>query len=105
MVPTEPPPTLSPQAVAGQKLFTRECASCHSLSEDTIIVGPSLAHVATVAADRVAGQSAEAYLMSSILNPNDYIVADFDGLMPSTFGKELTGEEIDALVAYLLTLE
>ena len=95
-------PTLSPQAVQGQQIFTRECGSCHSFSPDTIIVGPSLAGVASRAGNRVAGQDAQTYLLTSILRPGDYLVEGFDNLMPGTFGKQLTGENIDALVAYLL---
>ncbi|MEZ4510594.1 MAG: cytochrome c [Chloroflexota bacterium] len=95
-------PTLSPQAVQGQQIFTRECGSCHSFSPDTIIVGPSLAGVANRAGSRVAGQDAKTYLLTSILRPGDYLVDGFDNLMPATFGKQLTGENIDALVAYLL---
>ena len=97
-----PTPTLSPQAVQGQQVFTRECGSCHSFSPDTIIVGPSLAGVASRAGNRVAGQDAQTYLLTSILRPGDYLVEGFDNLMPGTFGKQLTGENIDALVAYLL---
>lgn len=95
-------PTLSPQAVQGQQVFTHKCGSCHSFSPDTIIVGPSLAGVASRASSRVAGQDAQTYLLTSILRPGDYLVEGFDNLMPATFGKQLTGEEIDALVAYLL---
>lgn len=97
-----PTPTLSPQAIQGQQVFTRECGSCHSFSPDTIIVGPSLAGVASRAGNRVAGQDAQTYLLTSILRPGDYLVEGFDNLMPGTFGKQLTGENIDALVAYLL---
>jgi mono/diheme cytochrome c family protein len=95
-------PTLSPQVQQGQQIFSRECGSCHSFSPDTVIVGPSLAGVASRADSRVAGQDARIYLLTSILRPDDYLVEGFQNLMPATFGKKLTGEEIDALVAYLL---
>ena len=95
-------PTLSPQATHGQQLFTRECGACHSFSPDTVIVGPSLAGIANRAGSRVAGQDAQTYILTAILRPGDYLVEGFDNLMPTTFGKQLTGEDIDALVAYLL---
>jgi hypothetical protein len=32
-------------------------------------------------------------------------VDGFDNLMPENLGKKLTGEELDAVVAYLMTLK
>ena len=103
--PPPPPPTLSPQAKQGKDLFTRECASCHSLIEDTVIVGPSLHAIGERASGRVPDQDARTYLLISILAPNRYLVEGYQDLMPATLGKRLTGEEVDAIVAYLLTLE
>lgn len=96
---------MSPQASLGKQLFAPNCGSCHSTSPDTVIVGPSLAGVAGRTVSRVASQDAATYLMTSILQPGAFVVPGFDKLMPENFGKKLTGEEIDAIVAYLLTLE
>lgn len=104
-VSAEPTPTLSPEVIAGRSVFTRECASCHSTAPDTIIVGPSLAGIATHATARVPGQDAPTYLLTSIVSPTDFTVPGYENLMPENFAKTLTGEEIDALVAYMLTLE
>lgn len=103
----EPPPTptLSPLARTGQQVFARECGSCHSTSPDVVIVGPSLAGVASRADQRVPEQDGRTYLYTSILRPNAFVVAGFEQLMPENFGKTLTGEEVDAVVAYLQTLE
>jgi hypothetical protein len=57
------------------------------------------------AGSRVPDQDAQTYLLSSIIDPGSHLVEGYQDLMPATFGKRLTGEEIDALVAYLLTLE
>jgi mono/diheme cytochrome c family protein len=100
-----PTPELTEQERLGQQVFTRECAACHSLSADTTIVGPSLASIATTAANRVPGQDAETYILTSIMRPGDYIVEGYGNTMPDNFGRRLTGEQIDAVVAYLLTLE
>ena len=100
-----PTPTLSPQARQGEQVFIRECGACHSFSPDTIIVGPPLAGIGTHAATRVAGQDAQAYLLTSIMRPSAYLVEGFEDKMPANFGKKLTGEEIDAIVVYLLTIE
>lgn len=104
--PTPPPTaTLSPEARLGKRVFAQQCGSCHSLSADTVIVGPSMAGIATRAADRVSHQDARRYIYASILNPGDFIVDGFDDQMPTNFGKTLTGEELDGVVAFLLTLE
>lgn len=101
----EPEPTLLPEVAAGMQLFQVHCASCHAIEGDTVIVGPSLAQVAANARSRVAGLDARQYIELSILQPDAFLVEGFENLMPSTLGKQLTGEELDRLVAYLLTLE
>jgi hypothetical protein len=71
-----------------------------------VVVGPSLAGVATRAKTRKPELDAAAYLHNSIEEPGAYVVEGFaDGLMPIDFAEQLTPEEIDALVAYLLTLQ
>lgn len=103
---TPPPtPTLSPLAVKGKQVFSAECARCHAVSDDTVIVGPSLVGIADRAGERVEGVSAEGYLLQSILAPNRYVVDGFSDLMPADLGKKITGEDVDAVVAYLLTLQ
>lgn len=101
----EPEPTLDPVAFAGKQLFQVHCASCHVTDGDAVIVGPALTGVASRAGERMAGLDARQYLEISILQPEAYLVEGFENLMPSTLGKQLTGEEVDELVAYLLTLE
>ena len=96
---------LSAQEMAGERLYIQNCASCHATSPNTIIVGPSLAGLAQSAGNKVPGQDARRYLETSILEPDAYINEGYNDLMPKTFGKTLTGEELDSLVAYLLTLE
>lgn len=98
-------PTLSAEAQTGKKVFEQNCGACHSLIPDTVIVGPSMAGIASRAANQVNGQDAERYMYTSILNPEDFLVDGYENLMPATFGKQLTGEELDALVVYLLTLD
>jgi mono/diheme cytochrome c family protein len=100
-----PTPTLTEQEKLGQQVFIRECAACHSLSPETTIVGPPLAGIATTAASRVSDQDAETYILTSIMRPANYIVEGYNNTMPDNFGRRLTGEQIDAVVAYLLTLE
>ena len=69
------------------------------------MIGPSLAGVATRAGSRMAGYDARGYIEHSILFPRDYIVDGFTDTMPTNFGKELTSEELDAVISFLLTLK
>ncbi len=98
---------------AGKELFEQTvigaspgCVTCHSLEPDVTIVGPSLAVIGTEAAEEVEGMSAEDFLQESIVDPDAFIAPGFTaGVMPKTWGEELTAEQIDNLVANLLTLK
>ena len=98
-------PTLTPIEQQGQAVYNLRCAQCHALTPDTVVIGPSLAGIATRAALRVPGYDTQTYLETSILIPEDYLVEGFANTMPTNFGKELTSEEFGALVAYLMTLK
>ena len=81
------------------------CSLCHSLEPDIVLVGPSLAGIATRAANRVPGMSAEAYIYQSILDPDAHVVEGFPtGQMLPDLEEKLSSEQIDSLVAFLLTL-
>lgn len=103
--PAAPTPTPDPLVVQGQQVFNAKCATCHALVPDTIIIGPSLARIATSAETRVKGQTADEYIQLSILRPGDYLVEGFNNVMITNFSKELTNEDMNALVAFLLTLK
>ena len=98
---------------AGEDLFYENslgtnvsCRICHSLNPGVRLVGPSLAGVATRAASRVPGMSAQAYLRESILEPDRYVVDGYPkGQMVSDLGEVLSPEQVDDLVAYLLTFK
>ena len=99
---------LDPDSPAGQgqRVFKMQCAACHAVSSDRQVVGPSLQGITNRAGDRVEGLSVEEYLRESILNPNAYIVEGFsEGQMPQNFGRMLSSEDLDNLIAYLLTLD
>lgn len=103
--PIPPTPTPSALVLQGKKVFTARCATCHALVPDTIIIGPSLYGIATVAETRVEGQSAEEYMLLSVLRPGDYIVEGFNNVMITNLAKELTNEDMNALVAFMMTLK
>lgn len=103
-VPTMDMAQFSPEEAAGARLFTGKggCVGCHNAGSGGGATGPSLAQVATVAETRKPGMDASAYLHESIANAQAFLVPGYAPLMPS-FQGTLTPEEIDQLVAFLLT--
>jgi cytochrome c2 len=97
--------TVSGGVEAGQRLFQQHCASCHSTKPDTVVVGPSLAGVAGRASTRVQGESAHDYLQESILKPSQFLVDGYQDLMPISLASSLSESEVEALVAYLMTMD
>jgi cytochrome c2 len=96
----------------GEKLFASNgCAACHSFKEGEKIIGPSLYHIGQTAASHVKGgdyqghaKTAEDYVRESIVEPNVYIVPGFSaGIMLQDFGAKLNAQNIDDLVAFLMT--
>jgi mono/diheme cytochrome c family protein len=100
-------------AANGEKLFTGKgpngayaCSACHSLEPNKTVVGPSFAGLATNAAKRKEGVSAEKYLVESIVKPNEFLVQGFNAnLMQQNFGQLMDKKELADIVAYLMTLK
>ncbi len=68
------------------------------------MVGPSMADAATVAAGAVEGMSAEDFLSQSIVEPDAHIREGFtSGMMFQDYGDTLSAQQIDDLVAFLMT--
>jgi cytochrome c oxidase subunit 2 len=93
---------------AGREIFTSTgCNACHTLADAdaTAAVGPNLDDLSGVAADREPGQTAEDYVRESIVDPPAFVVEGYSGdTMPGNYQDQLTPEEIDTLVKYLLGL-
>ncbi len=100
-----PTPGSSAEAVSrGQEAYEAAgCAACHRIGESGGDTGPDLGRVATVAASRVAGLSAEAYLRESFLLPDLFVVEGYPA--GAGCGGVLSQRQFDDLIAYLLTLE
>jgi nitric oxide reductase subunit C len=94
------------------------CSACHSVAPNVNIVGPSLAGIASTAATRIRGadyhgqaKDAAGYIRESILAPNAHVLsgptysAGGRSLMPSDYEQTLKPEQVDQIVAYLLTLK
>ena len=83
------------------------CSGCHSLDGSEKVGGaraPTWQGISGLAGDRVPGLSAEEYLRESIVDPAAYIVDGYQAdAMPKGFKILLSEEDIDNLVAFLLT--
>ncbi|MBX3080828.1 MAG: c-type cytochrome [Anaerolineae bacterium] len=92
------------------------CKACHTLADaypDQQKIGPDLDGIATRAADHAAkgegtigGSDAAAYIRTSIVNPNAYVVSGFQpNIMPQIFGDRsvMPEDDLEAIVNYLLT--
>lgn len=102
-----------PDPAAGEQLYYETvsgvnagCRICHSLTKDETIIGPSFYGIADRAGERVPGMTAEEYLRQSIIEPNAFVVPGYpSGQMIQNFGTILTDEQINDLIAFLMTLE
>ena len=82
------------------------CSSCHAIKGvSTANIGPELSTIGTVGGNRKSGTSAEAYLRESIQSPGAFIAPNYPPIMPSDIAKGLSQTDLDALVAYLLSLK
>ena len=79
------------------------CSECHTL-ETRESFGPTFLGIAERAGERVEGMTAEEYLRESIVDPKAYIAGDYLFPMPTVYGEILTDEQINDLIAFLLTL-
>jgi glucose/arabinose dehydrogenase len=111
-------PTATPATVAerdllalGETLFVnganraQACSVCHQLGdEDEAALGPQLRGRASALANRVEGLSAAEYVRQSILNPAAYLVEGYDNVMYPLYADQLSPDQVDALVAYVLAV-
>ncbi len=116
-----PEPASDDPVAIGQALFGQSppgCFACHSTAAGVNLVGPSLAGITATAAARVKasdyrGKATDAagYIHESILDPSADIVPgptfsnNGQSMMPPGFGQSLQPAQVDALVAYLMTLK
>lgn len=117
----EPTSAASSDPVAmGQALYSQTppgCFACHSVSPGVNLAGPSLAGIGARAAALIdsagyTGQATDAagYIRESIVSPHAYLypgqmyAAGGRSFMPDNYEQTLTTEQIEHLVAYLLTL-
>jgi cytochrome c oxidase subunit 2 len=95
----------APKVDPKQVFTSAGCAGCHQLAAagSNGTTGPSLDNLVADAKKYGNGKAPDAYVRESIVNPNAFVVPGFPrGTMPQTFGKDLSPDEIKALVDYLL---
>ena len=82
------------------------CSNCHLPNSEKTNLGPGLLNVKHRALTRVEGKSAAEYIYESIIDPQAYLVEEFDPeLMPRNWAEIYSDLEIFDIVAYLMTLE
>jgi nitric oxide reductase subunit C len=119
--PEKPSAPSNDPVARGQTLFnapTAGCFACHSTAAGVNLAGPTLAGIGTRAeatlkdaAYKGAAKDAAGYIRESIVNPHAYLVpgatygAGGRSFMPDQYDKTLKPEQVDELVAYLVTLK
>lgn len=81
------------------------CYLCHAIGGGAATRGPDLAGVAEKAETRKPGMGTEEYLRESITNPGAFLVPTYAPIMPTDFAQRLSQEQIDDLLAYMLSLK
>ncbi len=98
-----------PLAQRGEKLFqVKACAGCHSASDMSVKVGPTLYKKFGAEEELNDGQKLkvdENYVRDSILNPNTHIVKGFQANVMPSFQGQLSEVELSALIEYIKTLK
>jgi nitric oxide reductase subunit C len=117
----EPQPASDEPVAMGEALFRASppaCFTCHSTSPGVILAGPPVAGMARRAAEVVEGEkyegratTAEEYIRESILEPHAHITegpefyaVEGRSIMPDNYDETLTPEQVEQLVAYLMSL-
>jgi cytochrome c553 len=92
-------------AMASERAPT--CATCHAIAPDQDSgSGQSLSNIGNRAGASVPGQSAEEYLRTAITNPDAFLSGGYqEGIMYRDYAQALTAQQINDLVAYMLTLK
>jgi mono/diheme cytochrome c family protein len=103
-----PEPAATDPIARGRQVYRAlGCASCHEGSLFNLFrpVGPALSEIGLVGRKRVPGMSAEDYILQSVTDPGAFVVPGYPDSMPRGLSKDLSPEDLAALVAYLASLK
>lgn len=79
------------------------CVGCHATDPAVTMTGPTWYNIGNTAVNREPGVSPAAYLHTSIVDPNHFVVPGYQpGLMPQIYAETIALEDQADLVAYLL---
>ncbi len=92
---------------AGKAVFLSSgCGACHTFkpANATGTIGPDLDTAPAQSAKADHNMPLPAFIKQSIVDPNAYIAQGYSkGIMPTTFGTQLSAKQIDDLVAFILS--
>ncbi|MGH7466866.1 MAG: c-type cytochrome [Longimicrobiales bacterium] len=101
---TPPAPAPAPTGTAStdpqEIMRANQCLACHKVGSEGAPVGPDLSHI--------GARADAAYLRRAILDPDRELAKGFEslkGIMPKTFGNQLTAAQLEAVVDYLVGLK
>lgn len=102
-----PPQRLPGDPNEGRAVFESfGCRGCHKVNGQGGSAGPDLSDMGRLAGTLRPGMNGEAFLREAILRPDALVEEGYQtGVMPQDYGQKLSGQELDDLVAYLLTLK
>lgn len=105
----------------GERIFrsaSPACTACHSTAPGVNMAGPSLAGLSARTTRLLAqggnqgkATDVQGYIRESVTSPSAHLVpgtmysANGQSFMPETYGKDLTPEQVEHLVAYLSSLK
>ncbi|HEV8229852.1 MAG TPA: c-type cytochrome [Candidatus Limnocylindria bacterium] len=102
-----PEPAATDPVARGRQLYrSLGCPSCHEGGVFNLFrpVGPPLGEIGLVGRKRIPGMSAEDYIRQSITDPGAYVVPGYPDSMPRGIARDLSPEDLAALVGYLASL-
>lgn len=102
-----PPRPADPALVRGWEIYQQKhCSSCHRIDGDGGGTGgPALTRIGSAAETRRPAMSADEYLRESVLDPGAYVVPGYPDTMPRGQARDLSQNDVDALVRYLRSLQ
>jgi mono/diheme cytochrome c family protein len=108
--PTAAPLVLAGDVARGAVLYAEgkgsapACLNCHAIEAGAYSLAPAFVGAGQVLAARQSGLSVADYVRQSIVEPGAFLVGGYRNIMYGRYGQDLTPQEIEDLVAYVLSL-